>query len=173
MARTVSTLSSMLKPWRKSSLLSSTRISNWTTRYAFLVETKQRYERDPHQFSYEADRQLGSYAEPALILEVMQDGEPRSSPSLSCSQILGRTNRTSVKQLKYFFENQTFGPDFYRRGSSADVTVLAPVAAAILNGHPVPYGTNAPNGTYITDTPPQPNFVSPTSLSHRLEAASF
>ena len=76
-------------------------------------------------------------------------------------QILGRTNRTSVNQLKYFFEKETFGPDFWRRGSPADVSILAPVAAAVMNGHPVPYGANAPNGTYITDVPPQTNFVSP------------
>jgi len=87
-------------------------------------------------------------------------------------QILGRTNRTSVKQLKYFFENESFGPDFHRRGTPADISVLAPTANAIRSGHPVPYGANAPNGTYISDTPPQINFVSPTS-KHRLKATSF
>ena len=66
-----------------------------------------------------------------------------------------------MKQLKYFFEHETFGPDFWRREGPADVTILAPIAAEVNNGHPVPYGFNAPNGTYITDVPPQTNFVSP------------
>ena len=72
-----------------------------------------------------------------------------------------------MKQLKYFFEQETFGPDFWRRQGPADVTILAPIAAEVMNGHPVPYGANAPNGTYITDVPPQTNFVSlPTSPSY-------
>ena len=87
--------------------------------------------------------------------------------------ILGRTNRTSVKQVKYFFENQTFGPDFYRRGSPAGVSIVAPVADEIMSGHPILYGANAPNGTYITDSPPQTNFVSPTSPRHRLKVTPF
>ena len=69
-----------------------------------------------------------------------------------------------MKQLKYFFEHETFGPDFWRREGPADVTILAPIAAEVNNGHPVPYGFNAPNGTYITDVPPQTNFVSPPAL---------
>ena len=63
-------------------MLSLNTISNGTARYAFLVEIKQRYQRDPHQFTYLADRQLSSFAEPAVILGVMQDGQPTSSPSL-------------------------------------------------------------------------------------------
>jgi hypothetical protein len=76
----------------------------------------------------------------------------------------GRYNGTRVEQLKYFFEKETFGPDFYRRGTVADINIIAPTAAAVMSGNPVPYGANAPNGTYIIEEPPQRNFVSPLSL---------
>jgi hypothetical protein len=78
--------------------------------------------------------------------------------------MLGRYNGTRVEQLKYFFEKETFGPDFYRRGTVADISIIAPVATEIMSGNPVPYGANAPNGTYIINEPPVRNFVSPLPL---------
>jgi len=112
-AQTVPTLSSISKPCRNSSLFSSTRISNWTTRYAFSeTNCKQLYQCDPHQFSYEADRQLDSFAEAALMLEVMQDGQPRSSPSLSCSSDITRSYQQNERETAQIFLRK---PDIWPR----------------------------------------------------------
>ena len=167
MARTVPTLSSMSKLCRNSSFLCSTRISNWTTGYGFLVETTDNDTNMTRTVSL-FTKQIVNFCPSLNPLSYSRRCRMVSPDPVGlyyhADPILGRTNRTSVKQVKYFFENQTFGPDFYRRGFPADVSVIAPVSNEIMIGHPIPYGANAPNGTYITDSPPQINFVSPTSL---------
>jgi len=94
-------------------------------------------------FNYQKHRQITSFAEATFSYELMQDG---------------RTNATSVKQLKLFFEQETFGPDFHRRNGPADLAILGARAAEIRNGHPVPAGANDANGNYILQTPPITNF---------------
>jgi hypothetical protein len=65
-----------------------------------------------------------------------------------------------MKQLKYFFQNQTFGPDFYRRGTPAGIILLGTLAGEVRDAHPIPGGKNDANGNYILDTPASTNFVS-------------
>jgi hypothetical protein len=72
---------------------------------------------------------------------------------------LGRTNETSVRQMTSFFQNQTFGDNFFRRQGPAGSAILGPVATAVRNAHPVPPGANDANGNYIIDTPAFTDFT--------------
>jgi hypothetical protein len=114
------------------------------------------------QLSFPISRQLTAYAESTFTLELMQDGKFSYQCRLEIltNKLLGRTNTTSMKQLKSFFQNQTFGPNFYRRGAPAGITLLGPLSSEIRDAHPIAAGKNDANGNYILDTPASTNFVS-------------
>lgn len=75
---------------------------------------------------------------------------------------IGRTNRSSIKQLKLFFEQQTFGPNYFRRDGPADISILGTRANDIRSAHPVPAGANDQHGNFVLASPPLVNFVSDT-----------
>lgn len=108
-------------------------------------------------------RQLTTYTEVAFVLELMQDGmSSHVVPVNLAHQTLhsGRYNQTSIRQMTNFFQNQTFGDDFYRRQGPAGAAVLSPVAASVRNAHPIAPGANDASGNYVIDTPAFSNFVS-------------
>jgi len=95
------------------------------------------------ELQFHIGRELTTYTEVAFILELMQDG---------------RYNQTSVRQMTSFFQNQTFGDDFYRRQGPGGAAVLSPVAGQVRDAHPIAPGANDANGNYIIDTPAFTNF---------------
>jgi hypothetical protein len=72
---------------------------------------------------------------------------------------IGRTNQTSVAQMTTFFQNQTFGDNFYKRQGPAGIPVFGPIVTAVRGAHPIPPGANDANGNYVIDTPPFTDFT--------------
>jgi hypothetical protein len=59
-----------------------------------------------------------------------------------------------------FFQNQTFGDDFFRRQGPAGAAILSQSSGAVRDAHPIAPGANDANGNYVIDTPAFSNFVS-------------
>ncbi|KZT41685.1 Cloroperoxidase [Sistotremastrum suecicum HHB10207 ss-3] len=64
----------------------------------------------------------------------------------------GTENIVDTDILGSFFRNQTFPPNWHRRGSPGDFTVNQNTAAAILSAHPLVPGTNK-DGVWTPDAP--------------------
>ncbi|KAG6890071.1 hypothetical protein C0992_003169 [Termitomyces sp. T32_za158] len=94
--------------------------------------------RDP-QLQYHFWRLWLSYADAGFFLTLFSNG----------------TDGTlSVPAMTSFLRDERFPDDWYRRSSPATPDVIGNALQLVMQGHPVPPGATAPNGTYIADTGP-------------------